>query len=122
MAYILNIGLARDGKENLSGNTVRDALREAGIPVQGAATFNSDTEPTIVVEIDASQVLHHQLAGAVWSLAKALEQECIGVYGTHIGKGALIGPRADKWGEFNPEYFLLLDGSRLAQPALKLAA
>lgn len=42
-----------------------------------------------------------------------LKQDCIAVYRELTGGGALVGPRADAWGPFNPEYFLLLDGRRL---------
>jgi acetolactate synthase regulatory subunit len=119
MAYILNIGLAREGKANLKGISVLRVVRNTGFRVVAAATYVSNTEPTIVVEVMNDSWIAEASAAVV---AVRLGQDCIGVYNTLTGNGALIGPRADKWGEFNPEYFLLLDGSRLAQPALKLAA
>jgi len=129
MAYILNIGLARKGNSNIGLGTVLRELVQSGFIVGAYKVCVSDTEATVVAEValqvapsrsatfqEACKPLHH--------LAVLLGQDCIAIanYYEKYGEGALIGPRADKWGEFNPEYFLLLDGSRLAQPALKLAA
>jgi hypothetical protein len=118
MAYILNIGLARDGKENLTALDALVSLSCADIKVVEAKVYDSDSEPTLVARVSKETFLRT----AVNWVAIGLEQDCIGLYDAITGKGQLIGPRADKWGEFNPEYFLLLDGSRLSQPELKLAA
>jgi hypothetical protein len=118
MAYILNIGLAVEGKKNLTVSEVLDACVDFDIEVINYAVFESDSEPTLVAKVS-------KVPGVCTSVNYAsisLGQDCIGVYSPATNTGALIGPRADKWGEFNPEYFLLLDGSRLSQPALKLAA
>ena len=38
-------------------------------------------------------------------LATALDQDCVAVFDHELGKGSLIGDKAEQWGEFNPEYF-----------------
>ncbi len=50
----------------------------------------------------------------IYDLALLLNQDAIAVYLPDFGHGALIGPRAEAWGNFNPEFFLLPDGSRLS--------
>lgn len=114
MTYILNIGLAREGQENLKPLNVLRAVKNFGFPVASAAVYPSDTEQALVVSVPAGSVLHHHFLRDVAALADTLGQDCVAVYYTATGKGQLIGPRAEKWGEFNPEYFLLLDGTRLS--------
>lgn len=41
-------------------------------------------------------------------ISELLGQDCIAQYDLDRCEGALIGPRADKWGEFNPQFFKLL--------------
>jgi hypothetical protein len=48
--------------------------------------------------------------------ANELGQECIALYYPGAEFGQLIGPRAAAWGEFNPEFFLMPDGTRMAAP------
>ena len=110
MSYILNIGLAREGKPNLSALEAVVALSCAGIKVLDAKVYDSDSEPTLVAQVSKETFLYT----AVNLVAIGLDQDCIGIYATEAGIGKLIGPRADKWGEFNPEYFILLDGTRLS--------
>lgn len=112
MSYILNIGLAREGQENLKPFNVLRAIRNLGCHVVAEGLRPSDTEPTLVVHVV------HCAESTAETLAVILEQDCVARYHLGNGKGQLIGPRADKWGDFNPEYFLLLDGSRLSAKTL----
>ena len=113
MSYILNIGLAREGKPSLTPQSARKNLRSTGFIIGSSCVVRSDTELTLVAQGKFDGTLN-AVEDDVWAASAVLEQDCIGVYDTNTGKGALIGPRADKWGEFNPEYFLLLDGSCLS--------
>ena len=109
MEVILNIGLARAGKSNISSGTVIREVTEAF----GAATFEwhrSDTEITAVVTVDA---LPRTMGATAHHLALLLEQDCIAAYTPDSGGGFLAGPRAAAWGAFNPEFFIMPDGSRL---------
>jgi hypothetical protein len=116
MDVILNIGLAVNGNSNIGSGT---AIREV-IATFGAASFefkHSDTELTCIACVE------HPGTGvfAIEHLARLLQQDCIAAYYPETGHGALIGPRAEAWGEFNPEFFILPDGTRLSGPVAQAA-
>jgi hypothetical protein len=125
--YLLNIGLANFPAE--AGVSIgrralfaARAMRAVGLLNLGAQIVISDTEPTLVVKMQASVDLPSNRSGnavrnAVFKLAEALNQDCIAVYPPIADKGELVGPRAAQWGEFNPELFFKLDGSRLGVAA-----
>jgi len=115
---LLNIGLARQGKPNYKPEQAVVELDHAGITVHAHVTHNSDTERTVVALVD---VPRSYVDERIFSVAVALGQGCIAVYDQLADKGRLVGPRADAWGEFNPEYFLLLNGDRLVTPTKKAA-
>ena len=121
MHLTLNIGLARDGKSNIGVGTALRDLNSLGFAILRHAGHTSDTEQTLVAE-----VLHlgstRMVGNNLYHLATLLGQDCIAVVNEDTGDRALIGPRADKWGEFNPDYFVMLDGRRMNQPALQVAA
>lgn len=114
--FIINIGLnTADGA--ITPEEARETLRAYGFSILRDAVLESDTEPTLVAEVinpGASPIILPQLLHIV---AEALDQDCIAVYRECTLGGALVGPRAAEWGPFNPEYFLLLDGRRLAEVA-----
>jgi hypothetical protein len=111
MRVILNIGLARDGNKNIGVGTVLRELDQRGFNLQGCYRIcHSDTEITVVAEVELETVNN-----PVRYLAQILGQDCIAAYIPKVNKGKLIGPKAAEWGEFNPEKFILLDGTRLAQ-------
>lgn len=115
--FILNIGLNRASGGTLTPKLARLALLTNGFLIVNDAVLESDTEPTLVAEVinpGASPIILLQLLRRV---VEALGQDCIAVYRERTRGGALIGPRAAEWGPFNPEYFLLLDGRRLAEVA-----
>jgi hypothetical protein len=113
---ILNIGLAGNG-QTLDEHLVSESVAEL---VNGVGSFcalvQSHTEPTLVVEfvtaeLDAAGV---DVLTVASTICNQLDQDCVALYSTGVGAGFLIGPRASKWGPFNPNYFFLLDGRTLA--------
>ena len=108
---ILNIGLASEAYGAIPAWQALQTLKLLGITHgEPAAIRRSSTEPTLAVEVpDTVQ------QGTLWKLSLLLGQDCVA---TWDGKaGALIGPNALAWGEFNPEFFLMLDGQALGVPA-----
>jgi hypothetical protein len=105
---LLNIGLARGDGGNISVGTVLREVYQAGKLVTYAA-HHSDTEQTVIafvsIEGDYPAKINHLCV--LWG------QDCIAAYNPVTKAGELIGPKAAEWGEFNPEFFVLLDGSRL---------
>ncbi|CAB4198872.1 crystallin beta/gamma motif-containing protein, partial [uncultured Caudovirales phage] len=71
----------------------------------------SDTEQTVVAELDRALTPEEGYA-----VAAALGQEAVAQH-TGNKQGALYGPNAAAWGDFTPEFYLNMDGSRLAEPA-----
>jgi hypothetical protein len=118
MSYILNIGLARnDGAPNNTVAQVLQGMQYTGLVYCTGQLLQSDTEPTLVVEVENTS--GEDVSYTVGQLAEMLGQDCIAVCELPAGPGCglLAGPNADAWGEFNPEFFLLLDGSRLSSKA-----
>ena len=68
--------------------------------------YCSDTENTAVVVL--RDALTEKEAN---ELCYVLHQECIAQLAPIYG-GQLLGPKAAEWGEFNPEYFILPDGTK----------
>lgn len=107
---ILNIGMAREGMIDLQPIDVLQFLVNSGeARVHKFAVHQSDTETTLVVELDALPERR------LFAIAKFLSQEAIAVLDSFCGRlnGRLIGPNAQAWGKFDPKRFLQLDGSRL---------
>jgi hypothetical protein len=106
--HIINVGLeTNDGAElNLAAAIAQIAARVRGAVSCG--THQSDTERTLVLVAD------HVSDGAAYRIAQALRQDCIAVYDTRTEFGRLIGPNAAAWGTFEPAYFVLPSGHRLA--------
>lgn len=92
--------------------TTVQAVRQAGFRVQKAFIAQSDTEPTAVLVVDDGDSPGQD--NRIDMLSTTLNQDCIAAWSPADAFGQLIGPRADKWGEFNPEFFIMPDGSRLA--------
>lgn len=115
---LLNIGedtIYRDQK--VIPDKIISALHLAGalpIDIQGDV---SDSEYTYIVQIPRPLSERE-----VKDLAVVLDQEAVAYYDSHIDTGFLAGPNAKKWGPFNPDYFLLLDGSRLSEYRIRRAA
>jgi len=130
MEVILNIGLDgvpadlsyTNGKLNpLDARRAMQAVqavRSHGFDILSAKVVQSDTEPTLVVRAEDAGIGQDN---RIDMLSTALKQDCIGVWYPAEQYGQLIGPRADAWGEFNPEFFIMLDGTRLSHPGLQAA-
>ena len=121
MQLILNIGLDVGATSSIAAHVALQIVSANNFRVERSKVVQSDTEPTLVVEIQV-----FDLPFLAWAQLKQiaidLHQDCIAAYNPDKGKGALIGPRAAAWGPFNPEFFILPNGKRLAQPATKAAA
>lgn len=112
----VNIGLARNdgGADNSPAHaeqTLRDALAAFGFGMLYEAPVEvrqSATESTLVgyfILVHDGQPQADALRKAINACSIELAQDCIAV---HIdGKGELIGPKADAWGPFNPQYWLI---------------
>jgi hypothetical protein len=130
MNFILNIGLDNVPADLSYTNgvlnplTTRRALqatqaaRNHGFDIVRAKVVQSDTELTLVILAEDNGIGQDN---RVDMLAVALKQDCIAIWSVDQQYGQLIGPKAAAWGEFNPEFFFMLDGTRLAQPT-QLAA
>ena len=120
MQVILNIGLARTGASNLTRGDILDPIAREGLRATSIVLLPSDTELTAVVTADfGGFATKNAVVGqAVYRLSDALGQDCIGVWFPRTSEGRLIGPRSDAWGDFNPEFFLLPNGSSLQAQAL----
>jgi hypothetical protein len=102
MQATLNVGLLN----SKDGSTIPDqfALNEVKrfFAVLDHKFAQSETERTLVAKVQADEHLRVN----TYNLALMLDQDCVAIC---FGKyGALIGPRAYAWGEFNPDYFINL--------------
>jgi hypothetical protein len=117
---LLNVGLARKGQPDLSVVDVLLALEGHGVTVFRHVVHQSATEATVVAAVelprapDERHAAAHGDLGAIYRSAQQLDQDCIAVYDESIKQGILVGPKAAQWGDFNPTYFLNLEGEFLA--------
>lgn len=117
---LLNVGCARKGQPDLQPADVLLALGGHGVTVFRHVVHQSNTETTVVAAIelprapDERHAAAHGDLGSVYRAAQQLEQDCIAVYDPAIKQGILVGPKAADWGEFQPKYFLDLNGKFLA--------
>ena len=113
MQIVLNIVLDNVPGDNQQEQlaAVFDEINEYGFGGGYYRLVESDTEPTLVV------LAHDDAPGQdnrIDQLSRALRQDCIAVYYPEDKSGAVIGPNAAAWGEFNPKFFFTLSGQRLA--------
>ena len=105
---LVNIGLSTaelgDGSQ-LALDHVLDVVRKHGGSVLSSAVHASDTEPTAVLRLE--RPLTEEQATAI---SDELQQEAIAqLTGS---QGELYGRSAANWRPFNPDFFLLGDGTR----------
>lgn len=109
MAALLNIGAdIGEFKGVVSMQNVLDVLGYSKIIYQSIVKVADPDEATFVVSLakvpsDEKITLASILLG----------QDCIAIRYPD-GSGKLIGPAASEWGDFNPEFFVMEDGSRAA--------
>lgn len=112
----LNVGLNVPGGGSIKAGDVLDALKAAGVNVTGSSIRRSNTEPTLIANLD--RALTPQEGDA---LSRALNQEAIAQHVPGVG-GELYGPKAAEWGPFNPGAFLTPQGNPLSAPIPRRAA
>lgn len=116
MTATLNIGLnVGDKAAALTPLDTLLAIRRFGRQPLRETLVESDTEPTLVVEVDVP------FSGpALAALAATLRQDAVAQWDGR--RGLLEGPSASSWGPFDPAFFFTLDGARLAEPTAAIAA
>lgn len=116
MQIIFNIGLeTKDAAGNvglLDVEAVCEFIHELTSCGFYGALLESRTEPTLVLEFDYAELREHaSITDVALEVCERFNQDCVAVYNTALEAGQLIGPRAEAWGDFNPEYFFLVDGT-----------
>ena len=109
---LLNIGLEPNASGHLGVTVVRQILAANGFIVGPSKVYQSDTEPTLVVEVQWDGQ-GDGFSRAIWNTCIDLRQEAIAVWSPDIEKGALFGPKAAKWMPFDPAKFITPKGTRL---------
>jgi len=115
----MNIGLDAEGEaatvENrslrigkLMTRTARDFPAARDMKVEVIGDLNGGNEPCLYVAF-SWQYRHDE---AVFDLAAFAKQDCIAVVSN--GRGELVGPNAESWGQFNAAFF--------RRPAIAVAA
>ena len=97
--HTINIGLDNPvtGKQNTVDQTIAVAIRYLkGISYITIAKDRG--EVTLVVT-------YFEPIGSLTVLCAELDQDCVAVYDHDIGRGTLIGPKAEAWGGFDNEQF-----------------
>ena len=111
MTYLLNIGLATSEGAPISAQEAQEALTTQGFSISIHEVVNSTTEPTLVVLVTPPPAWRgREVYAHFFSVAQMLRQDCIAVFSYDAGRGALIGPAAESWGDFNSKLFYLFDG------------
>lgn len=134
--YILNIGLLEssilgDGGAISAAHAVETVRALVGMLWDGDAVVvahavhQSDSEPTLVVDVRTTGPAPYRMAMLGDLLAVRLRQEAVACAALlpsgAVAHGFLRGPLAARWGEFAPEFFLLMDGRRAAEPLSRAA-
>lgn len=115
MRLLLNIGLQVGAAQTLAAHVVREILIANDFILHGEGkVFESDTEPTPVIGVDAPPRIAGSAARNPRQTAVDLGQDCVAVVNPLNGFGTLVGPKAAEWGAFNPALFILPNGKRLA--------
>lgn len=123
MAIVINVGLLTNKGESLDLGLVIQTVNNllAHNPawhITDVKLVQSDSEPTLVVILESSYLWNayslRTLRNIVLTLSDTLEQDCIAVWDGDNERGFLIGSNTEAWGDFNPEYFFLGDGTRLS--------
>jgi len=104
---LVNIGLETNDGDTIKPSHAMAALSAiGGVHALVSGVHKSDTEDTLVAEINRPLT-----AAAAYVIAQFLRQDAIAQWDGY--EGQLYGPNADAWGDFDPAFFLTLDGTRL---------
>lgn len=98
---ILNIGHFIGGLPALSRLAIEIALYPLRAHIISHTVQQSSSEPTSVIVLDCYLSDEHLMV-----LCDQLHQDAIACYDTAEGEGRVVGPRANAWGPFNPDFFL----------------
>lgn len=90
-------------REQISPMAAQQALSDLGVNVERSQVRMSDTEPTLVAELN--RALSPEEA---FTVSRNLRQKAIAQVDPTAG-GALHGPMAEEWGTFNPNFYLPFD-------------
>lgn len=98
----------------LSDSRIRTEVQARGFTIRQYEVRESNTEPTAIIIVQDDEPFRSMsVRERLFHLSQALHQDCIAavplVHGTmlaHLDHGVLIGPRADVWGSFDPQFFL----------------
>ena len=95
----INIGLDNPftGKQNTVDQTIAVAIRYLK-GISNIGVVKDRGEVTLVVT-------YFEPVGSLTVLCAELDQDCVAVYDHDIGRGTLIGPKAEAWGGFDHEQF-----------------
>lgn len=122
----LNIGLARNDSDGLVSvdrlvmelKVFAAALAERGFELLPLVELHvpEGAEPFVVVKVVGRAHARYTAAvPAIWNLACWLHQDCIAVLcAGDPPRGALIGPKSDDWGDFNPAFFTVYGSGKEA--------
>ena len=113
----LNVGMDIESTEALSAQVIREILVTNGLLLGRDAVVQSDTERTLVIDVMPGPEITNpgRMHAALFLSAQDLRQDCIAAWNEQTRSGGLVGPRAAKWGAFNPEFFFTIEGKRLTQ-------
>lgn len=118
---LLNVGLEVNDGARVYNNKITRVVEvvEAWLPnevsIERFVRVESQTEPTLLVQLDGGPEFDlDDVLYFIGRTATYLRQDCIAVYLPHNNTGTLCGPRAEKWGPFNPALFILEDGRTVA--------
>lgn len=124
MIFELNIGLdyagcdkdpkARQWRVETTNAALREQFGYGRYVSLVIGRLELEEEPCLWARVDANRFA---IAPKVYAMAARLCQDCIAVL-DEKGKGALVGPRARAWGEFNPAYFRQPDAAGLESVGL----
>lgn len=97
--HTINIGLDNPvtGKQNTVDQTIGVAIRYLK-GISYITIVKDRGEVTLVVT-------YFEPIGSLTVLCAELDQDCVAVYDHDIGRGTLIGPKAEAWGGFDNEQF-----------------
>ena len=110
----LNAGDVANGIKPIDQNAVLAAIKKNGGEVTGSTVHQSGTEPTLVATLKKPMS-----DDAMHQLALDTQQEAIPQLKAN-GEGKLHGPAAEKWGDFNPDYFLTPNGKPLSEAPITM--
>mgnify|MGYP007071570551 CR=1 FL=1 len=110
---LVNVGLnIGDTVDALSQEKIINELAKRGVKVIESTIKKSDTENTLIAKLSRPLTKDE-----LFDLSVDLEQDAIPQLSK--GSGILTGPKAANWGDFNPEYFLGIDGQPI-QKAIEI--